>query len=222
MIREDLQTLDKSEIDELIAGIPFFKELKLNDSDQYKLLLSHSTLLILNPGDVLLRKGDIGKEVYFLADGYLDVFAEEKPGDKALNQLGSGEVIGGLSIINDQPRTATLAASMSHVAGPTKVLATDFSFFGSLNDFSNVTLQTKINFLRLVITNIRFKINTYQIKYPNHRLAKSRYDLEGFSSESDTLEELNSLADQAFVLTQLLDGWNEETESTIAVPKVDH
>lgn len=221
MKKQDISTLTNAELKPMVDRIPFFKELKLNDYEQYQLLLGHSKLIILDQAEVLLNKGKTGKEIYFLASGRLDVFSEDKPGDMALNQLAPGEIIAALSIINDQPRTATLAASTSYAAGKTKVIATDFSIFGDLHDFTNIKLQTKINLIRLVINNIRFKLTTYQKKFPDHRLANKRHNIDRFKGETNSVEELESLAGQAFVLTHLLFNWNKETESSIVMPKVE-
>ncbi|NNJ72506.1 MAG: cyclic nucleotide-binding domain-containing protein [Enterobacterales bacterium] len=212
-----ISSLNEVEVSTLIEGIPYFKELKLSDYEQYQLLLGHSKMLSLEPGEVLLNKDDHGKEIYFLARGRLDVFSEVTPGAKALGQLATGEIIAGLSIINDQPRTATLAASTSYAVGKTIIIATDFRIFGKLHDFSNIKLQTKINFLRLVINNIRFKLAKYQKQYPEHRLATKRHHVGSFCGEVDTVDELVSLSGQAFVLSHLLYSWNKEIESSFDV-----
>jgi hypothetical protein len=135
--------------------------------------------------------------------------------------LSTGEIIAGLSIINDQPRTATLAASRCDGIEKTIVIATDYRIFGKLHDFTNIKLATKINLLRLVTNNIRFRLAKYQNQYPEHRLAKQQHSIKPFCGEHDTPEELDSLAGQAFVLTHLLYKWNKEVESSIQLPKVE-
>ncbi len=211
--------LNYVEAEKLIDQIPYFKDLCFLDFKQYQLILRHSKLIALEPGEVLLRRGKTGKKIYFLASGHLDVFSEEEPGDKALNQLATGEIIGGLSVINDQPRTATLAASRSYNSDKTVLIATDFRIFGKLHDFSKVTLKTKIHLLKLIINNIRFKLSSYQKQNPEHRLAQKCHSVGNYTGEPNTIEELDSLAGQAFVLTHLLNNWNKETESSIVVTK---
>ena len=214
-----ISSLSPSEVETLIDRIPYFKDLSFNDYYQYQLLLSHSRLIQLEPGEILLRRGKTGNKIYFLASGNVDVFSEDTPGDKALNQLTSGEIIGALSVINDQPRTATLAAAQSYASETTKVIAPDFKICGKLHDFSKVKLTTKIHFLKLVINNIRFKLSTYQKQYPDHRLTQKRHNVGVYTGEPGTPEELDSLAGQAFVLTLLLNNWNKETESNLDVNK---
>ena len=221
MKTKEIRHLSASAEKSLIQRIPYLKELKLNDFAQFNLVMAHSKLITLEPGEVLLSKGKVGKKIYFLAGGHLDVFSEESPTDKALGQLATGEIIGALSIINDQPRTATLAASTAFAGDKTQVIATDFKVFGDLHDFSQLNLQTKISFLRVVSNNIRFKLSKYQAQYPEHRLAKKQHNVDRYSGEVGTVEELDCLAGQAFVLTHLLNSWNRETESSVEVPKLE-
>ena len=221
MKMRDISSLSAAEEKEFIDRIPYLKDLKLSDYGQFNLLLAHSKLITLNPGEVLLHKGKVGKKIYFLGSGHLDVFSEAQPGHKALNQLTTGEIIGALSIINDQPRTATLAASTGFAAEKTQVIATDFRVFGDLHDFSEIKLQTKVSLLRVVINNIRFKLAKYQAQYPEHRLAKKQHSVDRYTGESNTAEELDSLAGQAFVLTHLLNSWNKETDSSVEVPQIE-
>lgn len=219
MKSQSISNLSYAEIENLVDRIPYFKDLSFNDLGQYQLLLSHSKLITLQPGELLLRRGITGNKIYFLASGYIDVFSEDTPGEKALNQLTTGEIIGGLSVINDQPRTATLAASRAHASEKTKLIATDFRIFGKLHNFSKVKLSTKIHFLQLVINNIRFKLTKYQKQYPDHRLTQKHHNVGRYNGETGTTEELDSLAGQAFVLTLLLNNWNRETESLLDVPQ---
>jgi hypothetical protein len=58
---------------------------------------------------------------------------------------------------------------------------------------------------------------------PDHPLAKKLDQFEKYEGLKNTEGELNFLADQAFLLGQLLDDWNLQTKPTIAVkpaPKV--
>ena len=125
-----------------------------------------------------------------------------------------GQVFGALSIINDQPRTATLAAPGDATS---TVFATDFSVFGELEDFSVVKLNTKASLLRIVINNTRWKLEVNRMNEPDHALAGKLDKFEKYSGLKNTEGELNFLADQAFLLGQLLDEWNHQTKPTIEV-----
>ena len=146
--------------------------------------------------------------------GSLDVFAEEIRSHKAIGSLSEGQVFGALSIINEQPRTATLAAPGNE---NTTVFSTDFSIFGELEDFSQVKLKTKSSLLRIVINNTRWKLEINRMNEPEHPLASKLDKLEKFSGLQNTEGELQFLAEQAFLLGQLLDDWNLQTTANIKV-----
>ena len=55
-------------------------------------------LEVFSPGDYVCRKGDVGKEMYIIKRGRLDVVAED--GVKVFVSLGDGVVFGELSIMN--------------------------------------------------------------------------------------------------------------------------
>jgi CRP-like cAMP-binding protein len=53
---------------------------------------------VFSPGDYICRKGDIGREMYIVKRGKLDVVADD--GIKVFVTLGEGAVFGELSILN--------------------------------------------------------------------------------------------------------------------------
>ena len=55
-------------------------------------------LQVFSPGDYVCRKGDVGKEMYIIKKGKLDVVAPD--GVKVFVTLGEGVVFGELSIMN--------------------------------------------------------------------------------------------------------------------------
>ena len=55
-------------------------------------------LQVFSPGDYVCRKGDVGKEMYIIKRGKLDVVAED--GVKVFVSLSDGVVFGELSIMN--------------------------------------------------------------------------------------------------------------------------
>ena len=55
-------------------------------------------LQVFSPGDFVCRKGDVGKEMYIIKRGKLDVVADD--GLKVFVTLGEGVVFGELSILN--------------------------------------------------------------------------------------------------------------------------
>jgi CRP-like cAMP-binding protein len=61
-------------------------------------------------GRVLVREGDTGREFFVLMDGEVSV----ERGGKDLGNLGAGDFIGEIAILEEIPRTATVTAA-SHL-----------------------------------------------------------------------------------------------------------
>ncbi len=62
------------------------------------------------PGEVIIREDDIGETAYIVETGRVDV-TKEKNGKKIyLGYMTAGDIFGEMSIIDDQPRSATVTA----------------------------------------------------------------------------------------------------------------
>ena len=61
-------------------------------------MIRNSFINIFISGDYVCRKGDVGKEMYIIKRGKLDVVADD--GEKVFVTLGDGVVFGELSIMN--------------------------------------------------------------------------------------------------------------------------
>ena len=58
-------------------------------------------------GEVLFTAGEQGAEMYVVRSGAVRVFVTSRGVEKTLAVLGAGEFVGEMSILTDQPRTAT-------------------------------------------------------------------------------------------------------------------
>jgi glucose-6-phosphate 1-dehydrogenase len=72
----------------------------------------HRLALLLEPhvfaqGDMIIRKGDPGSEMFFIARGEVDVLGD---GGHLLNTLGTGGFFGETSLLLSEPRTASIRA----------------------------------------------------------------------------------------------------------------
>ena len=65
----------------------------------------------LPAGQVLLREGESGKEMFVIQSGKVRLTRTIRGQEKLLAELGPGEFFGEMSIINDKPRTATATVS---------------------------------------------------------------------------------------------------------------
>ena len=65
----------------------------------------------VQPGDVLFREGDPGREMYVVLDGEMEVLKKSRRGrDQRVAILGPNDAFGEMSIIDMQPRSATVRA----------------------------------------------------------------------------------------------------------------
>lgn len=188
----------------LLQQLPFFTDLALHDFQQYELLLQNSRLVELEANEPLTKKGDTDSSLYFLLEGQLYVFPDEHFEKPPISELGAGQVLGALAIINKQPRNASLAAT--HLGA--KLLATDFTIFGEFDDFSQVKLSTKLSLLRIVVNNTRWKLQVYKMNNPEHPLARRLDAIPHYTGNKGTLSELKHLAQQSRALGELLSKWN--------------
>ncbi|NIB40103.1 cyclic nucleotide-binding domain-containing protein [Pseudomaricurvus alkylphenolicus] len=206
MQKDAVNEYPRAAIDRLVGAIPFYKQLQQSDGGQYELLLQHSRVMTYGPGEVVLEQGDAGHWLCFLLKGQLQVLAGEPR--QEVNQITPGEVFGDLAMLLKQARTATVVAdSLSREA---VVFCTDFSLFGELEDFSRVTLATKLIYFRNLVHSLRWKLEVYRSKYASHPLANRHRSVKLYLGSKDTLEELAGMHEQAAQLARLLVEWNQE------------
>jgi CRP/FNR family cyclic AMP-dependent transcriptional regulator len=67
-------------------------------------------LRIYMPGDLLFSEGDPSGGLYFIQSGKVEVFKSRQRIEVVLACLGPGEVLGTLTVFNNEPRTATARA----------------------------------------------------------------------------------------------------------------
>ncbi len=87
---------------ELVGLFPLFAEM---EPDQRTKLTQGLSTIYAQPGDVLIRKGDPARYVYFIASGAVNV---ETAGQNL--RLGRGEMFGQLAMLTRKPRRAQITA----------------------------------------------------------------------------------------------------------------
>jgi monovalent cation:H+ antiporter, CPA1 family len=90
---------------ELVRQFPLFTEM---DDESRRQLSTALRTRYVQPGDVLLRKGDVPREVSFIASGAVEI---DTAGQKF--RLGRGEMFGQLSLLSGRPRRTQVTA-ISH------------------------------------------------------------------------------------------------------------
>ncbi|WP_439134237.1 cyclic nucleotide-binding domain-containing protein [Pseudomaricurvus sp.] len=194
----------RSVIEQLISVIPFYKQVRQQDNWQFEQLLQHSRVLAFDPGEMVVEKGSEGSWLYFLLKGQLAVLA----GDEAqtVNYITPGELFGDLAMLLSTARSASIRADEN--SREILVFATDFSLFGDLEDTLRVSLATKLIYYRNLLHSLRWKLEVYRSKYPEHPLADQHRSVKLYRGDKDTRDELLSLHEQACRLGELLVEWN--------------
>ena len=88
---------------DLLRNVPLFRSL---NQRQLNAVARYTDAHRARPGAVLTKKGQHGLEAFFIVDGK----ARVEVSGKKIAELGPGDFIGELSIIDGKPRTATVIA----------------------------------------------------------------------------------------------------------------
>lgn len=87
----------------LFAGLP---------AEALEALVEHLTIVPLEREQILFREGDPGDALYVIVEGEVSVQAEGPPRVE-MARLGPGAFIGEVALMTDQPRSATVAATVT-------------------------------------------------------------------------------------------------------------
>jgi len=87
---------------QLVSRVPFFESLDDARIAEIAKLLRPSLVV---PDEQILKKGEVGECMYFIASGVVEVGLEPEP-----VSLGSGEFFGEMALINEAPRVANVTA----------------------------------------------------------------------------------------------------------------
>lgn len=90
---------------EIIEKVPIFK----GASDEFiKDIILSLEPIVFSPGDNIVRKGEIGSEMFFISKGAVDVVSED--GQVVYATLTGGQFFGEIALLLSMPRTATVKA----------------------------------------------------------------------------------------------------------------
>lgn len=80
------------------------------DARQLDRLAEATKAVRFRRGEVLMRQNDLGSSMFVLVEGKVTVSVHEPGGDRVVATLGPGEVVGEMSLITGDRRSATVKA----------------------------------------------------------------------------------------------------------------
>ncbi len=167
---------------------------------------------IFNKGEIICVQGDPGDEAYVVIRGSVGVFVAKGKGAYRVATLGPGELIGEMSLIDNQPRSATLKAN----ARETELMVLSRSAFeDALYDRETVVGILKMATRRLRTTSVlataeerkekRAK-DLVKLLQDNHRINAVFQDIED-QPQSLTLE--SAAEDLGAEVNEIRPYWNQ-------------
>lgn len=124
--------------EEELREIRLFKSV---DLESIKGIIDACTVRFLEPGEVLINRGETNRTVYFLLDGRVSIHLDSIE-SKPTAILGPGESVAEMSVIDRQPTSAYVVA-----AEPTRLLAMDEEILWSLINSSHAAACNIIGIL---------------------------------------------------------------------------
>jgi len=94
----------------LIGQIPMFRALPATALEK---IADFSKSVVAEPGEVVVREGDEGRSFFVVTAGLLEVQRRGVAGDDARPRLFAGDFFGEMSLLFNQPRSATVIAVMT-------------------------------------------------------------------------------------------------------------
>ena len=102
------------DIKKLLRSVELFTGLTDDELDQVAAICTRRQL---KEGDVLAKQGEAGRDLYIVSDGLLEVSVIEQEVSRVVINLGAGQLIGEMALVDHGPRSATVKA----VSDPTYV-----------------------------------------------------------------------------------------------------
>jgi len=102
-------------------------------------------------GSTLFVEGMPGEVLYIVAEGSIDIIKKTKDGDKVIANLGKGEIVGEMSLIDSGARTATGKTGEDSKL----IVVTKNSFMEMLDSDPAITAKILMALLRIINRRLR-------------------------------------------------------------------
>ena len=93
---------------EALRTIPLFANVDEQDLER---IAATSVVRTFNKNSIVITEGDTSSSLYLILDGEVKIFVSDEDGKtNIINRLGPGEYFGELSLIDEEPRSASVEA----------------------------------------------------------------------------------------------------------------
>jgi sigma-B regulation protein RsbU (phosphoserine phosphatase) len=92
---------------EVVQGLDFMKGA---EPEIVRRLVDGAVERRFSPGDVILEDGELGREIYLIVEGAVEIVKGQGKAEARLGQRGPGELVGEMAFLDHQPRSATVRA----------------------------------------------------------------------------------------------------------------
>ncbi|MGH2442370.1 MAG: cyclic nucleotide-binding domain-containing protein [Chloroflexota bacterium] len=116
-----------------LQQVPLFQRLQ---AKQVKNLARWATTRNYQPEQVIVREGQIGLGLYCIQRGKVRVSVRGATDERGIREMGPGESFGEISLLDDQPRSATITA----IEPTTAVLLDKAQFLAELKTYPEMAL----------------------------------------------------------------------------------
>jgi CRP/FNR family cyclic AMP-dependent transcriptional regulator len=99
--------VDVATPEEVLQRVPLFHELEPKD---LRSLARFTVTRSFEAGQVIVAEGQMGFGLYSIQSGKVRITQNTPNGTREIRTMGPGETFGEISLIDDQPRTATVTA----------------------------------------------------------------------------------------------------------------
>jgi CRP-like cAMP-binding protein len=159
--------MDETKLIRFLTKLPLFKH---TPETVLARVASQVEMRSLDKGDILIRRNDPSDSLFIIRTGWVKIVAEGIQGEEViLNQAGPGQIIGEMSLIDQQPRSNTVIT-----VSPTTVIEIKYDVvLAVLEEHPDLV----ISFLRDMSARLRFA-NAYieeTIEWCQH-IAAGNYD----------------------------------------------
>jgi len=91
----------------LLRSVELFDGLTDAELDEVAAICAHHQF---REGEVLAQQGEIGRELFIVSDALVEVTIRERTVPRVVVNLGTGQLIGEMSLVDRGPRSATVTA----------------------------------------------------------------------------------------------------------------